>query len=88
MTGACPRLSRGVRLSFDEVRGVHVLLYPEGVLFPSRSAVGVLRRCDGVRTVTAIVEDLRRHYRSVEPADVTDLVERLAERGLLELSDG
>ncbi len=38
------RLSRGVRLRFDPVRGCHVLLAPEKVLFPCPTSVEILSR--------------------------------------------
>ncbi|MET0313422.1 MAG: pyrroloquinoline quinone biosynthesis peptide chaperone PqqD, partial [Hansschlegelia sp.] len=52
-----PRLPRGVRLRRDEVRDQWLLLAPERVLHPDAIAVAVLERCDGVRTVTEIVDD-------------------------------
>jgi pyrroloquinoline quinone biosynthesis protein D len=82
---ARPRLSRGTRLSFDRVRYAHVLLYPEGVLFPNQTAINVLRRCDGSNTVAAIADDLRHDYRAVELTDIAELLTQLSARGLLEL---
>jgi pyrroloquinoline quinone biosynthesis protein D len=83
---ASPRLCRGVRLSFDRVRGRHVVLYPEGVLFPNDTAVAVLLRCDGSASLAAIVAGLGVCYRGVSSAEVCSLVERLVVRGLVEVS--
>ena len=52
-----PRLMRGVRLREDPARGF-ILLAPERVLTANPTAVEVLKRCDGERTVTQIVEEL------------------------------
>jgi pyrroloquinoline quinone biosynthesis protein D len=75
-----------VRLSFDRVRGRHVVLYPEGVLFPNDTAVAVLVRCDGSASLETIEADLGTHYRGLNSADVRSLVDRMVVRGLLEVS--
>ena len=82
---ARPRLRRGVRLSFDRVRGEHVLLYPEGMLFPNQTAVAVLSRCDGATTLAEIVTDLGHEYQGVRLEQVADLLARLVERWLVEV---
>jgi pyrroloquinoline quinone biosynthesis protein D len=84
MTADRPRLRRGVRLDFDRVRGADVLLHPEGVLFPNPTALAVLRRCDGTATVAEIAADLRREFREVDAAEITDLLARLSARGLVD----
>ncbi|MCC4117691.1 pyrroloquinoline quinone biosynthesis peptide chaperone PqqD [Aromatoleum toluclasticum] len=55
---ACPRVSRRFRLQWEEAQSVWVLLYPEGMVKLNQSAGEILRRCDGSRTVPAIVADL------------------------------
>ena len=54
---ARPRLMRGVRLREDPARGF-ILLAPERVLTANATAVEVLKRCDGERTVAQIVDEL------------------------------
>ena len=57
-----PRLLRGVRLRHDAVRGGDVLLAPERIVRLDPVAVAILRRCDGARTVSDIVDDLSAAY--------------------------
>lgn len=81
---ARPRLVRGVRLRWDDVRKRHLLLFPEGALVLNSTAGVVLELCDGKRTVKAIAQALGEQYRGVNiEADVRQLLSRLAERGLL-----
>ncbi len=85
---ARPRLGRGVRLQKDPARGGAVLLAPERVLNPSATAIEILRRCDGARTVTAIIDDLAAIYatdRQRIAADVLGLLAELAAKRVIEL---
>ncbi|AXB44965.1 pyrroloquinoline quinone biosynthesis protein PqqD [Amycolatopsis albispora] len=79
-----PRLRRGVRLTYDKVRETHVLLYPEGVLVPNKTAAAVLELCDGESTVADITAALGKHYRGVQEADVNGVLSRLVERRVVE----
>ena len=68
VTGASvPRLPRGVRLHFDQVRNAYVLLAPERAFNIDGQAVAVLQLVDGQRTIEAIADDLATKY----SADVT-----------------
>jgi coenzyme PQQ biosynthesis protein PqqD len=85
---AVPRLPRGVRLRRDEVRDQWLLLAPERVLHPDPIAVAVLERCDGVRTVDAIVNDLATAYaapRETIEADVKKMLADLQAKRVLDL---
>ncbi len=82
-----PAPRRGVRLVYDEVRHRHALLYPEGVLMPNESALDVLVRCDGVRTVERIAAELAASYDQAPVRDVLALVDRLVGDHLLELAE-
>jgi len=53
-----PRLLRGVRMRFDPVRGVNILLAPERAFDLDETAIAVLDLVDGKRTVNAIIEEL------------------------------
>jgi pyrroloquinoline quinone biosynthesis protein D len=79
-----PRLATGARLRYDEVREEHLLLVPEGAVRLNPSAVEVLELCDGERSVDEIVGVLAtRHEGADLDADVRELVDGMAERGLL-----
>ncbi|MFI6046998.1 pyrroloquinoline quinone biosynthesis peptide chaperone PqqD [Nocardia sp. NPDC051321] len=74
-----PRLRPGVRLTRDAIRGELVLL-PEGVVVLNDTAAAVLALCDGVSTIRRITQRLGDEYDGVRTADVTELLDRLAQR--------
>ncbi|RSM72013.1 pyrroloquinoline quinone biosynthesis peptide chaperone PqqD [Amycolatopsis sp. WAC 01375] len=82
--GSVPRLRRGVRLSYDQTRETHVLLFPEGVLVPNPTAAAVLKLCDGVEDVAAIASALRERYSGVREEEILDVLSRLGERRIVE----
>jgi pyrroloquinoline quinone biosynthesis protein D len=82
-----PRLRSGVRLVFDDVRGRHVLLYPEGVLLLNKTAAAVLGLCDGSVTADELIAELGRRYEGVAEADIQELLEALRRSRLLETTD-
>lgn len=82
--GSRPRLRRGVRLTWDKTRETHVLLFPEGVLVPNKTAASVLELCDGTATVAEITEKLSLQYASVRAEDVQNILTRLQERRVAE----
>jgi len=79
-----PELAAGVRLHWDKVRERHVLLYPEGALVLSPTAVEVLELCDGRRSIDEIAMDLSARYSGADVrGDVEELLAAIAERGLV-----
>lgn len=73
-------LARGVRLRFDPVRGCHVLLAPEKVLFPCPTSVEILGRLAEPRAFGALVDGLAAEFdapREEIRADVGALLEDL-----------
>ncbi len=83
-TDSIPRLRRGVRLTFDHVRETHVLLFPEGVLVPNKTAAAILELCDGARHVSEITTVLGKRYSGVRESDVLDVLARLKDRQVVE----
>jgi pyrroloquinoline quinone biosynthesis protein D len=81
---SAPRLRRGVRLTYDKTRETHVLLFPEGVLVPNRTAAAVLKLCDGAATVAEITASLAEKYDGVRAEDVTNILTRLEDRRVVE----
>ena len=57
-----PKLRRGFRLQFEPAQSCHVLLYPEGMVKLNGSAGEIMKRCDGQRSVAAIVADLEQAF--------------------------
>ncbi|WP_372477960.1 pyrroloquinoline quinone biosynthesis peptide chaperone PqqD [Streptomyces barringtoniae] len=79
-----PVLARGVVLRHDRVRGTDLLLLPERVVVLDGSAGGVLRLCDGVRDVAAVVTELAvRHPAAPVAAEVPEFLNRLRKEGWL-----
>ena len=85
---AKPRLMRGVRLKHDPVRGGYVLLAPERVVRADPVALAVLQRCDGLRNLTDIVDDLCAVYKGDREridADVRALIADLIAKRMVAL---
>jgi len=83
---ACPTLARGVRLQTDKSTGEPVLLFPEGVFHLNPTAHDIVSRCDGKRTVEAIISSLAEEYDAPADSlrdDILDYLCQLLERKLL-----
>lgn len=81
-----PRLAPGVRLHFDTTRNAWVLLGPERVIETEGPASDILRRCDGTRTISQIIDELATLYaadRAEIEGDVTDMLSELATKRML-----
>jgi pyrroloquinoline quinone biosynthesis protein D len=59
-----PRIGAGFRLQWEPVQNCHVLLYPEGMVKLNPSAGEIIRRCDGERSIAAIVADLEQSFQT------------------------
>jgi pyrroloquinoline quinone biosynthesis protein D len=64
-----PSIARGFRLQWEEVQNSWVLLYPEGMVKLNASAGEILQRCDGERTVAAIIEELESAFDAPDLGD-------------------
>jgi pyrroloquinoline quinone biosynthesis protein D len=79
-----PRLVTGARLRYDEVREEHVLLVPEGAVRLNPTAAEVLGLCDGERSLDDIVGVLSARHKGADlRADVHELIDAMAQRGLV-----
>ena len=74
-----PRLAPGVRLHFDQTRNAWVLLGPERVIETEGPASEILRRCDGTKTVSQIVDELAALYSAGRAEIERDVKDMLAE---------
>ncbi len=83
-----PRLAPHVRLTFDPARDQHVLLTPEAVTVLNGTGAAILGLCDGERTVTEIVAELRVRYDRVDEDEVRLFLDRLAARRCVEVGHG
>ena len=57
-----PRIGPGFRLQFEPAQECHVLLYPEGMVKLNPSASEIMKRCDGQRSVAAVVAELESAF--------------------------
>ena len=79
-----PRLATGARLHYDDVRAVHVLLIPEGVVRLNPTAAEVLELCDGERSLDDIVAALSARYGGADLRDdVQELIDAMTQKGLV-----
>jgi pyrroloquinoline quinone biosynthesis protein D len=81
-----PVLPRHTKLKFDETRKVWVILAPERVLAPDEIAVEVLQLCDGIRSVSEMIDQLAAKYaaaREMIATDVIAMLQDLADKGFL-----
>ncbi|MGH3692775.1 MAG: pyrroloquinoline quinone biosynthesis peptide chaperone PqqD [Pseudonocardiaceae bacterium] len=78
-----PALRRGVRTGTDPLSDEPILLFPEGVLFLNETAVAVIRRCDGNRSVADVVQAVGEEYHGVALTDVVALLRDLIAQRLL-----
>ena len=85
---ARPAVGRGFRLQWEPAQNAHVLLYPEGMVKLNGSAGEIMKRCDGTRSVSAIVEDLEQAFDTRHlTKDVTDFMSFAVARKWLELRE-
>ncbi len=57
-----PKVGPGFRLQWEPAQDCHVLLYPEGMVKLNGSAGEIMKRCDGARSLEAIVNDLHTSF--------------------------
>jgi pyrroloquinoline quinone biosynthesis protein D len=63
------RIAEQFRLQWEDSQQAYVLLYPEGMVKLNRSAGEILRRCDGSRTVSDIIADLKQAFPDADLKD-------------------
>ena len=85
---ARPRLAPHVQLKFDSARQQHVLLTPETVTLLNATGAAILELCDGERTVTEILTELRGRYDHVADDEVRLFLADLLAKRRLEVSRG
>jgi len=82
-----PRFLPHMKLKFDEKRKRWMVLAPERLFLPDDTALEILRRCDGIATIRAIVDDLTRKFNAPSDVimnDVRKLVQDFRDKGVLE----
>jgi pyrroloquinoline quinone biosynthesis protein D len=83
-----PVVGRGFRLQWEPAQNAHVLLYPEGMVKLNGSAGEIMKRCDGARPVSAIIEDLQQVFNAPDlTKDVTAFMSFAVAHKWLELRE-
>jgi pyrroloquinoline quinone biosynthesis protein D len=75
-------------MTFDPARQRHVLLTPEAVSVLNGTGATILGLCDGQRTVTDIVAELRGQYDDVAEDEVRHFLDRLVASRCVEIRHG
>ena len=76
------RIAAQFRLQWEESQQAYVLLYPEGMVKLNSSAGEILRRCDGSRTVSDIITDLKQDFPDADlKDDVMNLLSAARDNG-------
>lgn len=69
------QLNPNYRLQYEEAQQCHVLLYPEGLVKLSDTAVEILRRCTAPISSAELIAGLQRDYPDADLAtDVKDFL--------------
>ena len=74
-----PRLPRGVKLRYDDVRQRWALLAPERIFEIDATAATVLQLCDGERDLAGIVAELAARYNAPPAVIEKDVVAMLGD---------
>ncbi|MEY4415138.1 MAG: hypothetical protein RIQ53_2431 [Pseudomonadota bacterium] len=62
LLAARPAIGEGFRLQYEQAQQAWVLLYPEGMVRLNGSAGEILSRCDGQRTLSALITELETEF--------------------------
>ena len=82
-----PKLARHARYRWDELRGQHQLLFPEGMLVLNDTGAAIVRHCDG-RPLDELLAALTEACGDgLPPEEVSEFLERLTRKGLLRDAD-
>ena len=83
-----PFIPRGVRLHFDKVRDLWVLLAPERTINLDPIGLAILREIDGTSTLSQIAENLSARYNAPVgeiTSDISEFIVGLMDRRILEV---
>jgi pyrroloquinoline quinone biosynthesis protein D len=83
----CPKLSKKVRLKYDEREKALFLLYPERGMRLNETAAAIVGLADGTRTVYAIVDELASRFSEAPKEQIEEEVltflEEMRKRALM-----
>lgn len=79
------RLKRGVRIQFEKINNVNVLLFPEGLVELNDSAHAILTRLP--RHVSDLKQDLKSHYNVTELSGIDEFINHAKSSSWIEQRD-
>ena len=80
------RIATQFRLQWEDKQQAYVLLYPEGMVKLNHSAGEILKRCDGSRTVSDIIADLKKDFPEADlDEDVKNLLSAARDNGWISI---
>lgn len=82
-----PRLAKRVRFQTDTVSGNPVLLHQEVVMVLNQTGYEILRLCDGMHTLSEIIQHLETQYpaaKSILLKEVLQYIDAISQKGLIE----
>lgn len=84
---AVVRIAPAYRFQWEPAQDAHVLLYPEGMVKLNPSAAEILKYCDGQRSVSQIIADLKAQFPDADlEADVMNFLLGAQERGWIKIT--
>jgi pyrroloquinoline quinone biosynthesis protein D len=76
------RIAPTFRFQWEPAQNAHVLLYPEGMVKLNPSASEILKHCDGKRSISQIIAELKVQFPDADlEADVMNFLHAAQERG-------
>ncbi|MEJ8799111.1 pyrroloquinoline quinone biosynthesis peptide chaperone PqqD [Trinickia caryophylli] len=69
---ACPRRASHLVFRWEASQDAYVILYPEGLVKLNASAGEILKRCDGMRSVSSVIAELQAAYAGADGAQIAD----------------
>ncbi len=77
-----PEVAPTFRFQWEEAQDCYVVLYPEGMVKLSASAGEIMKRCDGERNITSMINDLNNQFPGANlEDDVYKFLEEAHENG-------
>lgn len=77
-----PEIAPTFRLQWEDSQNRYVLLYPEGMVQLSPSAAEILKRCDGVKSISEIIAELSAAFPGADVGpDVNKFLEEAQRNG-------
>jgi len=80
------KFPRHVTFRRDDIRERWVILAPERLLLPDDTAVEILQRIDGVRSVAQVIDLLAVEFNAPRPdiaVDVVEMLQDLVDKGMV-----